>query len=47
MNDSQLADKARAVARCLSYSGNQHEEAAKKNFSGGGRTVHMREVVDD
>ena len=29
MNDSQLADKARAVARCLSYSGNQHEEAAK------------------
>lgn len=29
MNDSELADKARGIARCLSYNGNEHEAAAK------------------
>ena len=29
MTDSELANKAQGVARCLSYNGNPHEAAAK------------------
>lgn len=29
MSDSELALRAQAIARCLSYNGNQHEAAAK------------------
>ena len=30
MNDSELANKARGVACCLSYNNGEHEDAAKR-----------------
>lgn len=44
MNDSELADKARGIARCLTYNEGKHEAAAKQMLRELAHRLDLRSV---